>query len=58
MKFDFRELYANREKRENGFDPSGAVRTTRKMVTINFNSLSSSFAFVSFSDFNRFLPII
>jgi hypothetical protein len=37
MVFVLRELYANREKRENGFDPSGAVRTTRKMVTINFN---------------------
>lgn len=30
------ELYANREKRESGFDPSGAVRTTRKMYKYDF----------------------
>ncbi|XP_063429814.1 uncharacterized protein LOC134712314 isoform X2 [Mytilus trossulus] len=30
------ELYANREKRENGFDPDGSVRTTHKMYRYDF----------------------
>lgn len=30
------ELYVNREKRENGFNPSGSVRTTHKMYKYDF----------------------